>query len=114
MTKALVQRMGGAERIAEIIEDALDRHAVNPVLAQRLRGKDLPTLKQLGVQLFCSGDLRTVHAGVSISEQELAAAIDDVVAAMLGHGVGPREVDEVAAMLYSLRNHGTQAIHFVG
>ena len=93
MPETLYQRLGGVERIAAIIEESLDRHAVNPVLAPRLRGKDLPQLKQLALQFFC----------LSVSEQELAAAIEDIVAALNGHGVAPAEVGEVTAFLRSLK-----------
>lgn len=114
MTDTLYRRLGGAERIAAIIDDAIDRHAVNPVLAPRFRGKDLPRLKQLGTQFFCAGiggaqayegrDLRTAHAGLNINEQEMLATMDDIVAALNGHGVGAAEVGEVVAILYSLKD----------
>ena len=111
---SLYERLGGAERIAVIVDDALDRHAVNPLLAPRFRGKDLPRLKQLGTQFFCMGsggpqryegrDMRTAHAGMNVSEQELVAAIDDFVTAMRAQGVGAAEVNEVVGMLYSVKN----------
>lgn len=113
MADTLYQRLGGAERIASIIDDALDRHAVNPTLAPRFRGKDLPQLKRLGTQFVCAGtggpqkyegrDLRAAHAGMNINEAELVATMDDIVAALQGHGVGQDEVDDVVAILYSLR-----------
>jgi hemoglobin len=95
MTQSLYQRLGGAERIAAIIENAIDRHAVNPALAPRFRGKDLIKLKELGTQFFCAGaggpqryegrDLRTAHAGMNVSEQEFLATVDDIVAALSDH-----------------------------
>ena len=113
MTESLYQRLGGAERIAAVVDDALDRHAVNPLLAPRFRGKDLPRLKQLGTQFFCMGsggpqkyegrDMRTAHAGMNATEQELVAAIDDFVAAMQAHAIGAAEVNEVVAILYSFK-----------
>lgn len=113
MTESLYQRLGGAERIAAVVDDALDRHAVNPLLAPRFRGKDLPRLKVLGTQFFCSGsggpqkyegrDMRTTHAGMNANEQELIAAIDDFVAALQAQGVGQTEVNEVVAILYSFK-----------
>jgi len=113
MAETLYQRLGGAERIAAIIDDAIDRHAVNPALAARFRGKDLPRLKALGVQFFCAGaggpqkyegrDLRTAHAGMNISEQEFLATMDDIVAALDAHGVAAAEVNEVVGILYSLK-----------
>lgn len=95
MTEPLFQRLGGGEGIAAIVEECIDRHAVNPVLAPRLRGKDLPRLKQLGMQLL--------RAGMDLSEAELHAAIDDVVATLNARGVGLADVSEVAATLCSLK-----------
>lgn len=94
MPETLYQRLGGAERIASLIEESIDRHAVNPLLAPRFRGKDLPRLKELGLQFLC--------AALSMSGQELAAAIGDVVAALKAQGVAASEVDDVVAILSSL------------
>jgi hemoglobin len=113
MMPSLYQRLGGAERIAAVVDDALDRHAANPLLAPRFRGKDLPKLKQLGTQFFCMGsggpqryegrELRAAHSGMNISEQELTAAIDDFVAALQAQRVGPAEINEVVGILFSLK-----------
>ena len=113
LTESLYERLGGEPRIAAIVDDALDRHAANPLVAPRFRGKDLPTLKRLGTQFFCMGsggpqkyegrDLHTAHAGMNISEQEYMVVIDDIVAALQGQGIGPVEVNEVVAILYSLK-----------
>lgn len=113
MNTSLYERLGQAEGIAAIVDKAVDRHAVNPLLAPRFSGRDLPRAKQMGALFFCMGaggpqrytgrDLRTAHAGMNISEQELVAAIDDFVAAMRDQGVGPGEVNEVVAILYSLK-----------
>ena len=113
MTQSLYQRLGQAEGITAIVEDAVDRHAVNPLLAPRFNGKDLTHAKQMGAQFFCMGsggpqlyegrDLRTAHAGMNISEQELIATIDDFVAAMQDQRVGATEVNEVVAILYSFK-----------
>ncbi|MDP1902617.1 MAG: group 1 truncated hemoglobin [Rubrivivax sp.] len=113
MTESLYQRLGGVERIAAVVDDALDRHAVNPLLAPRFRGKDMPRLKLLGTQFFCAGsggpqkyegrDLRITHTGMNANEQELIAAIDDFVAAMQSQGIGAAEVNEVVAILYSFK-----------
>jgi hemoglobin len=113
MAETLYHRLGGAERIAAIVENAIDRHAVNPVLAPRFRGKDLVKLKEVGAQFFCAGaggpqkyagrDLRAAHAGMNVSEQELVATIDDFVAALNDHKVAQAEVNEVVAVLFSLK-----------
>lgn len=117
--QSLYQRLGGAERIAAVVDEALDRHAANPLLAPRFRGKDLPRLKQLGTQFFCMGsggpqayegrDMRSAHTGMNISEQELIAAIDDIVAALQTQQVGAAEVSEVIGILYSLKGEVLRA-----
>lgn len=114
MTQSLYQRLGSEEGITAIVEDVLDRHAVNPLLAPRFSGKDLTRSKQMATQFFCMGaggpqkyegrDMRNAHAGMNINEQELVAAMDDFVAAMQGRGVGATEINEVVAILYSLKD----------
>ncbi|MFN3564463.1 MAG: group I truncated hemoglobin [Burkholderiaceae bacterium] len=113
MTESLYERLGGAERIAAVIDDAIDRHAVNPVLAPRFANKDLPRLKEIGTQLLCAGvggpqryDGRApgaADAGMNVSEREFLSLVDDIVAALNAHGVAQAEVDEVVAILFSLK-----------
>ncbi len=113
MNETLYQRLGGVERISSIVEESIDRHTVNPLLAPRFRGKDLPHLKKLGTQFFCAGiggpqayegrDLRVAHAGLNVSEQEFLATVDDIVDALASHGVAQAETNEVVAILYSLK-----------
>lgn len=109
----LYQRLGGADGIAAIVDDVVDRHAVNPALAPRLAGKDLPQLKRLGAHLASAGTggpracstrlLRAVYARLAMSEGEFAATMDDLLAALHGQGVGPAEVNEVIAILFALQ-----------
>jgi hemoglobin len=113
MGETLYQRLGGAERIAAILDDAVDRHAVNPLLAPRFRNKDLARAKRLATQFFCAGaggpqvyegrDLREAHGGMNINEQEFIAATDDIVAAMKEAGVAQAEINEVVGILFSLK-----------
>ncbi len=42
MTQTLYQRLGSAEGIAAIVDNAVDRHAANQLLAPRFSGRDLP------------------------------------------------------------------------
>lgn len=108
VTESLYQRLGGAAGVAAIVDDAVDRHAANPVLAPRLRGKDLPQLKSLGVTILVAGSggpprcetcampaMSAVQAGMRFSEDEMDAVIADVAAAMVEQGAGAAEVGEV-------------------
>ncbi len=113
MTATLHERLGGAAGIAAVVDDAIDRHAVDPVLAPRLQGRDLPRLKQLAVQLLCTSvlgppvgtgiALRRAIAALDLGEHEWAAAIDGIVAAMRERGVGAAEVDAVVGLLGAAR-----------
>jgi hemoglobin len=110
---SLYQRLGGADGIAAIVDDAIDRHAVNPALAPRFAGKDLPQMKRLGAQLAyagiggpqaCSiGWLRVAYACLAINEREFRATMDDILAALHAQGVAPAEVNEVVAILFALQ-----------
>jgi len=45
----------------------------------------------------------TAHKGMNINEQELVAAIDDILEAMAKNGYDQAEKNEVVAILYSLK-----------
>lgn len=109
MSASLFQRLGGSDGIAAIVEDAVDRHAANPLLAPRFRGRDLPELKSLS-QAFLGAaaggpsngeppPLRPAHAGMQFAGPELSAVIGDVVATMREQGLGAAEVGEVVGLL---------------
>jgi len=95
--------------VAAIIDDAVDRHAANPLLAPRFRGRDLPQLKALAASLLGAGaggpppdeprGLQTAPAAMDFSDSELTAVIGDVAATMLEQGLGPAEVGEVLDLL---------------
>ena len=116
MTASLYERLGGRERIAAIADDLVERHRINPLIQARFAHLDpgrVEQLKQHVTEFFCVGsggagayagrDMVTTHKGMNISEQELVAAIDDVVAAMRGHGAGDAECNEVVGILFSLK-----------
>ena len=109
----LYERLGGAARIAAIVDDAVDRHAVNPALAPRFADKDLPQLKERGARFLCAGtggpqatgagELTGAYVGPALSEVEFLAAMDDLAAALDSQGVARREANEVMAILYALQ-----------
>lgn len=113
VTESLYQRLGGAAGVAAIVDGAVDRHAANPLLGARLRGKDLPQLKALGVRLLVAGSggpplhetraMPTAQAGMRFSEGEVDAAIADVAAAMVERGAGAAEVGEVISLVHALK-----------
>lgn len=70
-------------------------------------------MERHAVEFFCAGsggpqaytgkDLVSAHKHMNISEQELVATIDDIVAAMTKNGYADAEKNEVVAILYSLK-----------
>lgn len=114
MSASLYQRLGGAAGVAAIVDDAVDRHAANPMLAPRFRGQDLPQLKTLGVGLLSAGaggplqpqarGTPCTHAGMRFSHDELLAVVGDVAAALVEQGVGAAEVGEVMGLFDALRS----------
>lgn len=113
VTERLYQRLGAAAGVAAIVDDAVDRHAVNPLLGALLRGRDLPQLKALGVSLLVAGSggpalhetgaVPTAHAGMRFSDDELDAVIADVAAAMVEQGAGAAEIGEVISLVHALK-----------
>lgn len=113
MTESLYQRLGGAAGVAAIVDDAVDRHAANPVLAPKFRGKDLPQLKSLAVKFLVVGSggppfdetraMPTARTGMRISEDEVDAVIADVAAAMVEQGAAAAEVGEVIRLVRALK-----------
>jgi hemoglobin len=116
MSATLYERLGGARRIAAIVNDFVDLHLANPLIKARFSGLDAAQIelaKRHVTEFFCAGsggperytgkDLLTAHKGMNISEQEYIAAIDDVLAAMERHGAGQHERNDVVAILYSLK-----------
>jgi hemoglobin len=127
MTRSLYDRLGGVDKIAEIVSETLELHLKNPAVSPRFRhaiarlaaahsGDEAAArakLKRVTVEFFSAGSggphaytgrpMRDTHAGMNISEQEFVAVVDDIVAAMEKVGVGPEEKNEVVAILFSLK-----------
>ena len=114
MPATLYERLGGEQRIRQLIADAVDNHYRNPLIRSRFEKiSDRATAERHLFEFFCAGsggpqtytgrDLVSSHKGMNINEQELIAAIDDMVAAMTSNGYADAEKNEVVAILYSLK-----------
>jgi hemoglobin len=77
--------MGGAAGLANMVDDMVDRHAANPLLAARFRDCDLPQLKAQSVAFFstclgafCQADRSKqllAHAGMQFDGAALTALL---------------------------------------
>ncbi len=114
MAASLFERLGGEDGIQRLVTDIVDNHYRNPLIRTRFeRVKDRAALERHSVEFLCAGsggpqaytgrDLLSVHQGMNVSEQELIAAIDDIVAAMTKNQLDASVQNEVVAILYSLK-----------
>ena len=121
MSSSLYERLGGAEGISAIVDDAVTRHLANPVIKARFAKIDEARLGELkqrireffgagtgGPEVYTGRDMVDAHLGMNINEREFISTIDDILAALEKNGVGQTEQHEVVAMLYSLKD---QVIH---
>jgi hemoglobin len=113
-TASLYERLGRAEGIRRIVDDVIASHRANPLIKARFAGiKEWDRLQRVLVEFFCAGaggpeaytgrDLAVAHSGMNLSEQELVAAIDDIVAAMDKQGIDAQTKSDVVGIVYSLK-----------
>jgi len=114
MAASLFDRLGGEEGIRRLVTDIVDNHYRNPLIRTRFEQiEDRAAVERHSAEFLCAGsggpqaytgrDLLSVHKGMNISEQELIAAIDDIVAAMSKNQLEQSAQNEVVAILYSLK-----------
>jgi hemoglobin len=114
MPATLYERLGGHDGITRLVTDIVDNHYRNPLIKTRFEQiKDRAAVERHSVEFLCAGsggpqaytgrDMVTVHKGMNISEQELIAAIDDIVMAMNKNQLDQAVQNEVVAILYSLK-----------
>jgi hemoglobin len=110
----LYERLGRNAGITRIVNDVVDAHLANPLVATRYRAvKDIDRVRNMAIEFFCAGsggpepysgrDMLTTHKGMNISEQEYMAVMDDILETLQKHGVDTGTQGEVTAILYSLR-----------
>ena len=114
MARTLYERLGGADGIARLVDDAVDAHLENPLVKTRFENAgDIEHAKRMSCEFVAAGsggpetytgrDMHTTHKGMNISEQEYLAVVDDILGAMDRNGLGEEEKNDVIAILYSLK-----------
>ncbi|MCL4241518.1 MAG: group 1 truncated hemoglobin [Dehalococcoidia bacterium] len=113
MTRTLYDRLGGGAGLRKIASDLVDEHLRNPVIAPRFSKSDPEMVKRLAYEFFAAGsggtetytgrDLRTIHSGMNVSEEEFVATVDDVLKVLHANGIGQREQEEVLAIFWTLK-----------
>ena len=113
-TASLYDRLGRFDGISRIVNDVVDAHLANPLVAPRFQAaKDMDRLRKMATEFFCAGcggpepytgrDLLTTHKGMNINEQEYIAVMDDILGTLEKHDIDAGTRGEVAAILYSLK-----------
>ena len=114
-TKSLFERLGGAEQIAAISSDVVDRHIANPKINQHFQNiEDVDQFKKHVTEFFIMGsggpanyqgrDMPSAHKDMNLNEADLIGAIDDVLASLDSFDIDPVTRNEVLAILYSLKD----------
>lgn len=112
--KSLYDRIGGEKKAREIVSDIWDNHSKNPIVKDRFAKSSPEYVKQRVFEIFAAAtgatdvsygglDMKTAHTGMNISEMEFNAVVDDVLAACASNGVAQQEMNEVLAILWSVR-----------
>jgi hemoglobin len=96
MPATLYERLGGGERIQRLVTDVVENHYNNPLIRARFANSNRPEVERHVFEFLCAGsggpqcytgkDLVTAHKGMNINEQELVAAIDDILKERLRPG----------------------------
>lgn len=112
---SLFERMGGLPRISAIVNETTDAIARDPTLNQSYQGLNIAHLKAGLTRYLCSltggdcayagDDIKTIHAGLRISEAEMNGFVAAMRAAMAHQGIGEREKNELLAMLAPMRQY---------
>ncbi len=115
MSQTLYDRLGGADGIAQLVDDAVEAHLNNPIIKTRFENtKDIEHAKKMSVEFFCAGsggpetysgrDMLSTHRGMNISEQEFIAVVDDILEAMDKNQLVDDVKTDVLSILYSLKS----------
>ena len=112
-TPSLYERLGGAPRLAAVVDDLYIRILIDGDLAPIFTGVDLAALRRhqqrfLGYLLdgpneYHGPSLRQIHTGLEITPAQFAAVVGHLAAALAAYGVPTSVSDEVLARVTALR-----------
>lgn len=110
---SLYERMGGTPTVTEVVNELIDQAATDPRTRRSFADSDLPRIKRLLVEQICAlsgggcvytGDsMHEVHAGLGITQAELYRLVQDLRDALIRHGVGLRERNELLRLLAPMK-----------
>ena len=103
---------GGREAIAIIVDDFVANVVADPRVARRFTSLPAPAVSKLKADLsdqlceatggpcsYLGRDMKTVHAGMNITEAEWNATVEDLVKALDKNKIGAKEKEELLGAL---------------
>ena len=111
--KSLYERLGGAEKIHELVTEVVRLHDENPALKSSMEGVDRPKLIQSVADFIVTGtggpdvykgqDMVKAHAHMGLTNAHFMSAGGDVMQAMKNKGYAEPEIQEMVCTLVALR-----------
>ena len=110
---SLYLRLGGEEGVRNIVNAVLDNNFDNPLIRHHFQNVDMNRLKQLVFEFFSMGtggphqytgrDMQMSHAKLGITDNDFKIGNDDMLKALRENNVAQAEIDEVMAILNSMK-----------
>ncbi len=111
--RSLFDRLGGLDAITAVVDAFVANVAADERINKFFEKTDIPNLKKMLVDQICGAtggpceyvgkDMKTVHTGMKITEDQWNATIEDLVKALDGAGVQQKEKDELLGALGGLK-----------
>lgn len=111
--KKLFDRLGGLDAIKAVVDDFIANVAADNRINARFTNTDIPHLKQMLVDQICNAsggpceykgkDMKTVHTGMKITDDEFNALVEDLVKSLDKIGVKDPEKKDLLGTLASLK-----------
>jgi hemoglobin len=108
----LYKRLGGREGIALVVNDFVGNMAADTRVNARFKDMKPAEVEKLKSNLadqicdasggpcsYLGRDMKTVHTGMKITEAEWKATVENLDRALVKHKVGPKEKEELLALL---------------
>lgn len=114
--KSLYQRLGSYDAIAGVVDDFIGRLIADPQITRFFTGASTDTknrIRQFIVDQLCAAtggpcvyvgrSMKTVHAGLGITEADWQSTVKHLVATLDRFNVPQKEKDEVLAAISSMK-----------
>lgn len=109
----LLEQLGGREAVEMVVAGFYEKVLADPLLKGYFRGVQMSRLYKNQADFFCAAlgdpeayhgrDMRSVHAGMGIGDEEFDAVARHLSATLTEAGVAQEQVNEVISLIAPLR-----------